>query len=324
MKKAFGALLFIVAIVTLTGWGGGWSGSGGGGGGGTLSGDVNGLSTANLVGSISGASPISISAAKFQWGPAVLTGPVLTQSAQTSDVATQPFTIQPQAPFSGASVNTAPASLILNEPPPVGSGVRGMVDIDDNASLQWAFGNGAAVSGGSSSASYMWGGPSVVANSSNFVIFANGSSSTQINAPSGGSVGLDVGGVLELQMTSTNTNFKQPVGGVSTVNAFTWCENVQAMPASGTTTLSNSVYNCPHLKFTGTVSGASTVVFPSSVGSCWTCDFSSMSGISGTNTITVEVGATPWSTVLTSNTQYPMLCSTDAGSGRLVGVLLSQ
>lgn len=67
----------------------------------TLSGDVTGTTAANLVSAISGTSPILVTPNAFQWQPTA-TGPILTQSAATSDVTTADITLQPQQPFASA------------------------------------------------------------------------------------------------------------------------------------------------------------------------------------------------------------------------------
>jgi hypothetical protein len=53
--------------------------------------------------------------------------PTIVQSAATSDVQPQNFTLTPQAAYASASVHTQPGAIVLNEPAPVSSSTPGYV-----------------------------------------------------------------------------------------------------------------------------------------------------------------------------------------------------
>lgn len=56
----------------------------------------------------------------------------LSQTTPVSDQPTHALTIQSQAPYASASVNTSPGNIVLNTPAPVGGGSRGNIIFEDN------------------------------------------------------------------------------------------------------------------------------------------------------------------------------------------------
>src|SRR6185312_13190400 len=95
--------------------------------------------------------------------------------------------------------------------------------------------------------------------------------------------------------TTLSALFAGSVGGQNT--AFHWCESSQAI-ASGTVSLASSVYKCPHITYTGTLTANVAVVFPAITGACWDNDFTQIA-YAGHN-IQLYVGAAEWGTVTTA------------------------
>jgi hypothetical protein len=98
----------------------------------------------------------------------------------------------------------------------------------------------------------------------------------------------------------------------------------QALTSGASNVLANTVYNSPHIKFTGTLSGAgTTVTFPATDGACWDLDFTAVTGLS--NVVTLIANSQNWGTTITAtaSTQTPHVCYS-AGVARLVGTAMTQ
>lgn len=108
------------------------------------------------------------------------------------------------------------------------------------------------------------------------------------------------------------------LGGVSGANALASCENGQAL-TTGTTNLASTVYNCPKIKFTGSLSGAVTVVFPSTAGACWDADFSAITFNS--HSITLQANSNNWGTTVSSSA-VEHVCYQD-GPGKIYGAAMT-
>ena len=80
----------------------------------------------------------------------------ITAGAESSDTAAQNFTILSEAPYASASVHTAPGSILLDTPAPVGSGMDGAVYIGRNGSSQIQIGSYNSVSGGANTYGAIW------------------------------------------------------------------------------------------------------------------------------------------------------------------------
>lgn len=76
------------------------------------------------------------------------------------------------------------------------------------------------------------------------------------------------------------------VSGVGTSPAVSVVSGV----TGGTTSLSAAQYICPIILLSGTLTSASTIVFPNVAG-LWFVDVSGLAGLSGTNTLTFQSGS---------------------------------
>ena len=122
---------------------------------------------------------------------------------------------------------------------------------------------------------------------------------------------------------SQPTSLASTLGGKSGTNAFAWCANSQALTSGSGNVLAATVYNCSHIKFTGTLTGAgTTVTFPATDGACWDLDFSAVTTI--TDSISLIANSATWATpVAAVGSEFPHVCYS-SGVGRLVGVLMTE
>ena len=145
-----------------------------------MSGDITGTNSASVVSAISGNSPIKITPAVLEWTKAI-GSPTITQITPTTDASVNNLTIQSQAPFSGASVNTSPGNIILSIPAPVGGGNSSQV-IVENGGTQMIY-LGTDLSGTANAK--IWMGPGLSITTSNYTLRSDGSSKTTLNGAFG-------------------------------------------------------------------------------------------------------------------------------------------
>lgn len=112
---------------------------GGGSGSIILSGDVIGVTSANIVQSISGTSPILITPSTLNFLSST-TNPTISQTGQTSNISTNNMILAPQAPFAGAIAgNGKPGSLIVNLAAPSSATLEGQLSIQRDGSSLMGF-----------------------------------------------------------------------------------------------------------------------------------------------------------------------------------------
>jgi hypothetical protein len=281
----------------------------------TCTGDVTGNTGATVVSAITGSTPILVTPATVEWTKAT-TSPVLTQATPTTDVATNNLTIQAQGPFASASTNKTPGSVIINNPAAVSGGANTpSLIVEQAGTTYWSAGadgfGGAALWGGSAHAVNTW----VIDSSSGTTIF---------NASSGDPIEFTIGGTVYANFASTDFSIQAPVGGYASGSApFSWLSCTVSLTSGTVNTLTASQYTCPHLKFTGTLTGAGTVVqYPSTDGSCWDNDFSAI--VTPADIISLKANSVTWSTTVTATaSEFPHVCYS-AGAARLVGNLMTQ
>lgn len=169
-------------------------------------GDLTGSYPNPNVAAISGSSPINVTPATLQWKAATVT-PTLTQATQTLDALPNNLILQAQAPFASATgADRTAGSVVINMPLPSNGGTgEGAFRLQRNGVdkfwFQTLFGNSAA-----GAAIYMVNTPAANV----FTLFGN-TTSTELNAPSGGTVFLTIGGVGILTGTATSITMAQPV-----------------------------------------------------------------------------------------------------------------
>jgi hypothetical protein len=136
--------------------------------------------------------------------------------------------------------------------------------------------------------------------------------------------GFNVNGVGVVQVTGTYIGLDQPIGGgngttIGAQNPLTYYREAQVLDA-GTVVMDASVYVGAHLIFSGTLTGNTTVVFPSVIGACWFTDvtFVVFSGF----TITYQANGVNWGTVIDAGASEYYVCYGDIG--RLFGTTLNQ
>jgi hypothetical protein len=198
----------------------------------TLSGDVTGTDSATVVSAISGASPIVITPAVLQWA-ATTVGPTLTQAAAASDVATQPLTITPQAPFSGATVNKNSGPFILNFPAPISGGLYGLSKIQFGGTDCVTIGTYAGVTGGSTAYGSIWFMDAGSATTTNFGFLGNQTIS-YLNNPV--QVSLSIGGSsgTGLDLTAATALWHPPtLSWLSAVTSPTFTQAALASTSAG-------------------------------------------------------------------------------------------
>ena len=147
---------------------------------------------------------------------------------------------------------------------------------------------------------------------------------TQINAAT--QIGISIGGSGTMFINSGSVAFYIPVGGHSGFNAFSWTSTTVALTSGSSNVLTSTQYANPHIKFTGTLTGAgTTITFPSTDGAIWNLDFSGVTF--GGNSIALIANGVTWSGAanITSSaaTQFPSIQYT-AGAARLVGVFFTE
>ena len=91
------------------------------------------------------------------------------------------------------------------------------------------------------------------------------------------------------------------MGGLSGA-AFSWYTQTQALTSGTGNVIASTVYNAPHLKFTGSITGArTTVTLPATDGAFWVLDFSAVN-FNTSNSLTIIINGNTWgTTILTAN-----------------------
>lgn len=297
---------------------------------------LQGASGATIDARVNGAVQLAVTTASVQHTPPLLdfvkgaASPTISQDAQTSDTATNTLTIAAQSALAGASTNLTGGNLVLKGGAgattngtggsvvaalnaPTGTGTEAYLETTRGGTATTFL--GPLVGTPADGALYL--GITTPTNT-NFAIFSNGST-TAVSGPS--VVDMDVAGVPVMGATSSTVQYAQPVFGSVGATAFRWGAGTVALTSGSATTLTATQYANPHLKFTGTLSGAGTsVVFPASLGACWDLDFQSVTFAS--NTITLTANSNSWGTTISGTNLYAHVCYSDAG--RLVGALMTQ
>lgn len=223
-----GQALFTNAGATATAWG-------------SFSGDIScstGTPGSCTVVSIFGTSPISISPATLQF-TAATSGPTITQTTATSDVATQSIMIAPQGAFASATgSHQAGGNLILAIPGNVNGYVttNGLVEGSYAGTVNWALGGNP---GGPTGNAELWLQQSSPSNT-NWVMLSDGTS-VILNAPSAGSgilrfrTGNNENGII-LNPNASNTEFFPPTiewANTTSAPALTQLADAPTSSASG-------------------------------------------------------------------------------------------
>lgn len=138
-----------------------------------------------------------------------------------------------------------------------------------------------------------------------------------INAGSATNGTTNVNGVVNIQNAGTTL---LSVG--STGMAYSGSSAISLAGGAVTVTLSSTQYRFPYLIFNGTVTGAVTIVFPTTAiaGTTWIVDLTAATGISVTNTVTLKINGNNWGTTVTANTN---LYSVTYNGTRLYGTPLT-
>jgi hypothetical protein len=297
-----------------------------------LAGDLGNTAATPYVESITGTTPIAITPGTLQW-LAATSSPTLTQAAPGSDVATGDIGITAQSPYASAVTNVVGGGLRLTFAAPLSGTTESYLKFFRGATAEGEIGPFP----GNSAYMGLWFGTSASTPSgTNYSLISNGSTATGINVPTGGSIGLSVNGSNVDTVTASLTTLgssattvggtlavSSTIGGTSGTAAWAWCTTTQALTSGSNVILANTVYNCPHITFTGSLTGAGTsVTFPSTNGACWDLDFSAVSTI--TDSIALKANSQTWGTAVASvGTEFPHVCYS-ATVGRLVGVAMTE
>jgi hypothetical protein len=280
-----------------------------------LIGDINGLTGSNYAVALSGdAGTVLVNASTLSWDSGTV-NPTVTQSQQTGNQPPNNLTIGCQAPSSASvGANQSSCNVVMNIPGPADAGgTPGYFEVQNDTKESFAVGwpntTGSAIYLGTPATG-------ITPTGSNYSLLTNGTS-LYVNTPGAGTLYLLIGNsTTVLALASNIVQVSQPVAGMNT--AYTWYDCGQAL-TTGTTTLGAAVYQCPHIHFTGTLTGSNTVVFPSTVGACWDLDFSSIT-FSG-NTISLSANSATWGTSITAGTNAYHVCYSTGG--KLYGTALT-
>jgi hypothetical protein len=199
----------------------------------TVTGDAQGSGSGGTIPTLvfaltgNGSTPIAMTPA-MQWVKGA-TAPTITQATPTSDVATTPLTLTSQAPFASATVNTAPGDVVANVPLPAiaAPGNRGAFSVQENGVQYGAIGHQPVTT---STFGMFWLGQGVSRTSTNEALISDGSTATELNAPTSGTVAMAVGGAGVVTCTSSGCTVASLSGSGS-----------QAVIASSTGLLSRGV-----------------------------------------------------------------------------------
>lgn len=277
----------------------------------TMSGDVaigsSGSTTVKSLTGSAGVINIASTGNVITWAAAT-TSPGFAQTAPSSDVAPANLTITSQAPFASASTHQTAGNIVLELPNSIGGSTRPYVDVQYDGYSEWKFGalNG---SGGLTGAVYFGGFSSpITPSTSNYVITAT---SSNTNIQSAGSTGT-------ISLTQNN--------GALMVLGGSGLQLISGSVAIGSTAvvLSAAQYSLPFLKFSGTLSGNTTITFPATNGAKWTLDFTAVTF--GSDTITLVANSANWSTVISSansNTSDMFEITYSSAQGKLYGHTLT-
>jgi hypothetical protein len=266
--------------------------------------------------------------------------PLFMQLSRTTDVATSSFTIQAQnadqasasiTNYTGGSlyltagtgaVNNTGAvwtsgSINLGINAPNSGGTEAYVNVQRAGSTLVAL--GALVGTTSNGAIYMNG---VTPSATNFLLTTNGTNLT-LNAPAGSATILLESATTQVaSFSGTTASIAGAVGGASGASAFRWQSTTQAITSGASNVLANTVYNSPHIKFTGTLTGSgTTITLPSTDGAFWILDFSGVTFAS--NSISLIVNGNTWGTTISAGAGQ-VLVYYSAGIARLAGTVLTQ
>lgn len=263
------------------------------------------------VNSINGSTPVIVTPATLEFASTTVS-PTFTQASTAIATQGANLTITPQQ--STQASNNGGGNAVIALQTPLGGGTEAYLTTTRGGSVtSWL---GPLVGSPSFGALYLG---SATPTASNEAIYSN-DTSTVLNAATTLSL---VAGSTVAQATTTTFTILKPSGGLSGTNAFSWESQSVALTSGTGNVLTASQYYAPHLKFTGTLTGAgTTVTFPSVDGACWDCDFSAIVTIA--DSIALIANGNTWSVAVASvATEYPHVCYT-AGSGRLVGSSMVQ
>lgn len=130
-----------------------------------------------------------------------LSSPSITQSTQTSDVATSNLTITSQAPYSSATTNKTPGSVIINIPSPISGGNEGSFQVQRGGVIQFQTGRGTPLGGSPGAMLWMTSSPS----NTNFLVTTDGSTFVGLNAPTSSStLYTELGDTIVFGLSSAN------------------------------------------------------------------------------------------------------------------------
>jgi hypothetical protein len=192
--------------------------------------------------------------------------PLLTQATATSDVATIPFTITSQAPYTSASTHLTAGNIVLSIPGSKSGTPQGYVEFVYGGTVQSAIGIDPTNGGNQTD---LWLGLAGAAPTGTNYALTQSGGLTLVNAAT--SVGLSIGTVSILYGNSTSLQAVQPLSGFITSPAplaFASSGNTALSTTGGTYTLATTGGNLysPVLSFTGTLAQNLTVVLPNSPG----------------------------------------------------------
>lgn len=120
-----------------------------------------------------------------------------------------------------------------------------------------------------------------------------------LNVQSGALATIQSGGSLLVSAAAT-FQVNAPVQS-TVVTAYHYAVGTQALNSSGTTAAANSVYSCPIIHLTGTLTGTAEYDLPSVPGAVWVLDWSAV--ILGGNTLNVKVGTSAARSLAVTGTQ---------------------
>jgi hypothetical protein len=205
-------------------------------------------------------------------------------TAPNSSTKPNSLTFNVQSPFSGSGTFITPGSFVVGIPnSPSGPGGYFRFNDQSNADIFM----GPPYDGTTNTALWMGASPTsyyqMLKGGNGTGYFGSNASGTSTILQSGNSIAVNAAtGPINMQINGTN------LWGVGATGGIVYYPTTISL-TTGTVTLTIAQYQYPYLIFTGTLSGNVTIVFPKTIGSSWTVDFTAV--IFGSFTISLQANS---------------------------------
>jgi hypothetical protein len=262
----------------------------------TMAGDVTGTTTASVVSSIAGSTPINVTPATLQWLSTTV-APTLTQASESTATKGADMTLAPQN--STHATDQGGGNLAVTLEAPTGAGVEADLILNRGAALAAQLG---PMPGAGSTKSVLCLAPGTACDSTHYTLQST-SSAVIANAPLGGSIefrfggataggvffssasflpeadnGLSIGSAADRvsDVESYTGSFAGQVSGGNNL-PFAWKNSATQAVTASTVSLSNAQIVTPVIPLNGTVNASNcTITVPNTIGGHWYFDFTSV------------------------------------------------